>query len=436
MAHPQNFFVAGISFKKTDIRLRSKFAITPEQCSSLYAATQADCFEHYFVLSTCNRTEIYGFAPCKYALYSLVQRHTDASPEEVNQYVYVKEGRDAVRHFLSVASGMDSQIPGDYEIISQIKSAFQLAKDHHRTNGYLERLFNFALQASKEVKANTSFSNGTVSAIYTTVRKISAENNIHKVVVLGAGITGQHAVEYLKKLMPGVKIILINRDMEKLKKVASILNVQGASLEHLQDELKSTDAMIVATNANKPLINREHLLGSCIKLIFDLSVPQNVAEDVRTMDQVNYYNVDSISTLTDATIKVRMAEIPKVKNIVIKYERKFSEWSARHHYFSLALQASVAGNLLSRGELTGLFDQWHKSLQDDPTFVPYSASASDSIILALKSAYPAVRLSTSSQRTNSLSPCCRHSFPQPPGLTRDKSTPLPTVRTFGWEPAQ
>lgn len=393
MIHPQNFFVAGISFKKTDIRLRSKFAFAPGQCSSIYAATKADFFQHYFILSTCNRTEIYGFAPCKYVLYSLFQRHANASPEEVNQYVYVKEGNDAVRHFLSVASGMDSQIPGDYEIISQIKSAFQLAKEHQRTNGYLEKLFNFAMQASKEVKANTSFSNGAVSVIYATVQKISKQKNIHKVVVLGAGSTGQQAVGYLKKVMPNVKVTLMNRDTEKLKPVVSMFNIQGASLENLHDELKDADALIVATNANKPLVNREHLIGSRIKFIFDLSVPQNAAEDVSTMDQVKYYNVDSVSTLTDATIQVRLAEIPKVKGIVTNYERKFSEWSARHHYFSVASQASVSGNLLSRKELAGLFDQWHKSLQYDPAFIPYSASASDSIISALKSAYPTVRLS-------------------------------------------
>lgn len=392
MIHPQNFFAAGISFKKTDIRLRSKFAFAPGQCSSIYTDTTADCFQHYFILSTCNRTEIYGFAPCKYVLYSLFQQHANASPEEVKQYLYVKEGSDAVRHFLSVASGMDSQIPGDYEIISQIKSAFQLAKEHRRTNGYLEKLFNFAMQASKEVKAKTSFSNGTVSAIYATVQKLSKQTNIQKVVVLGAGGTGQHTVEYLKKLMPDVEITLINRDTEKLKPVTSMFNIQGAPLEHLRDELKNADAMIVATNATKSLVNTEHLIGSRVKFIFDLSVPQNVAEDVCTMDQIQYYNVDSISMLTNATIQVRLAEIPKVKDIVANYEQKFSEWAARHHYFSLASQASVAGNLLSRKELTALFDQWHKSLQCDPTFIPYSDSASDSILLALKSAYPTVRI--------------------------------------------
>lgn len=394
MIQPLTFLVAGISFKKTDIRLRSKFAFTPDQCSYIYAETKTDCFQHYFILSTCNRTEVYGFAPCKYVLHAFFQQHTNASTEEVNQFVYAKEGNDAVRHFLSVASGLDSQIPGDYEIISQIKSAFQLAKDHQRTNGYLEKLFNFSMEASKEVKTTTSFSNGTVSAIYAAVKKLSMQKNIQKVVVLGAGSTGQQTVGYLKKLMPDIRIALVNRDTKKLRPVASMFNIQGAPLENLHDELKDADALMVATNATTPLVSREQLIGSRMKYIFDLSVPRNVAEDVCTMDQINYYNIDSISALTDATIHARLAEIPKVQDIVVNYERKFLDWSARHHYFSLASKASVAGNLLTRKELTGLFDQWHKSLQRDPTLIPYSTQASESILLALRSAYPTVRLST------------------------------------------
>ncbi len=408
MIPPQKFFVAGISFKKTDIELRSKFAFSPGQCSSLYPVTESDCFQHFFILSTCNRTEIYGFAPCEYVFLSLLQRHAKASSQEVSQHVYVKEGAKAVRHFLSVASGLDSQIPGDYEIISQIKSAFQLAKEHRRTNGYLEKLFNFAMQASKEVKVSTSFSNGAVSVIYAAAQKISKQKNIHKVVVLGAGSTGQQAVGYLRKLMPNVKISLINRDTEKLKPIASMFNIQGASLENLRDELKDADTMIVATNANKPVVYKEDLIGSRMKLIFDLSVPQNVAGDVCTMDQVKYYSVDSISTLTDANVQVRLAEIPKVKDIVTNYAGKFSQWSARHHYFSVASQASVGGNSLSRKELTGLFDQWHKSLQCDSGFVPYSAKASESILSALKSAYPSVQLAKSTDNTTPVASSYSH----------------------------
>ncbi|HUM65772.1 MAG TPA: hypothetical protein PLV32_08010, partial [Chitinophagaceae bacterium] len=353
MIHSQIFLVAGVSFKKTDIRLRSKFAFSRDQCSSIYAAAKADCLQHYFILSTCNRTEIYALAPCKYVLYSLFQQYANTSAEEVSQYVYIKEGSDAVRHFLSVASGMDSQIPGDYEVISQIKSAFQLAKSHQRTNGYLERLFNFGIQASKEVKAKTSFSNGTVSTIYVTAKRLSKQKDIHKVVVLGAGNAGQQAIGYLKKLMPDVRILLINRGIGKMASVVSMFGIQGAPLENIQEELRDADAMIVATNADIPLVKRTHIVGSSVKSIFDLSVPQNVAADVRVMDQISYYNIDSISTLTDATIQKRLAEIPKVKGIVKSYETKFSEWSVRHHYFSLATQATVAGRLLSRKELTG-----------------------------------------------------------------------------------
>jgi len=406
MSHPLKFFVAGVSFKKTDVERRSKFAFAPGECSSLYSAMPSDYFQHFFILSTCNRTEIYGFAPCEYVLLSIFQRQAKTSTQEMNQHVYLKEGNEAVKHFLSVASGLDSQIPGDYEIIFQIKSAFQLAKEHGRANGYLEKLFNFALQASKEVKVCTSFSNGAVSIIYAAAQKISNQNNIHKVVVLGAGKAGQQAVGYLKKLMPNVKITLINRDTAKLKPIASTFNIQGASLENLKDELKDADGMVVVTNANAPLVNKKHLIGSRIKFIFDLSVPQNVAEDVCTMDQVEYYNIDSISTLADANIRVRLDEIPKVKDIVTKHERKFSQWSARHHYFSMASQASVGGNLLSRKQLTRLFDQWHRSLQYDSGFIPYSAKASDSILLALRSAYPHIQFAQSTLNHPPIASCC------------------------------
>ena len=145
MTDPQKFFVAGVSFKKTDVALRSKYAFAPDQCSSMYSIIESDYFQHFFILSTCNRTEIYGFAPCQYVLLSLLQQHAKTSTHEASKYVYIKEGNKAVRHFLSVASGLDSQIPGDYEIISQIKTAFQLAKEHGRTNCYLEKLFNFAM---------------------------------------------------------------------------------------------------------------------------------------------------------------------------------------------------------------------------------------------------------------------------------------------------
>ncbi|HZB11559.1 MAG TPA: hypothetical protein VE467_00955, partial [Chryseolinea sp.] len=103
MIPPQKFFVAGVSFKKTDVERRSKFAFAPDECCSIYSAMPSDYFQHFFILSTCNRTEIYGFAPCEYVLLSIFQRQAKTSSQEVNQHVYLKEGNEAVKHFLSVA---------------------------------------------------------------------------------------------------------------------------------------------------------------------------------------------------------------------------------------------------------------------------------------------------------------------------------------------
>ena len=414
MTFPQKFFVAGISFKKTDVGHRSKFTFTSAQCAQIYKTTQADCFQHYFILSTCNRTEIYGFAPCEYVLLSLLQHHANASPEEVQRCAYIKEESEAVNHFFSVASGMDSQIPGDYEIIAQIKTAFQLAKDHQRTNGYIEKLYNFALQASKEVKAHTSFSNGTVSVIYTAAQRVIQQKDIKKVVVLGAGTTGQQAIQYLLKLQPGIQVVLINRDQAKATEVADSFRIEAALMENLTAELRTADALIVTTNADQPLINEVHLINSTVKYIFDLAVPQNVAPAVYKMRHLAVYNVDAISKWTNATLQSRLSEVPKVKMIVGDYQKRFTAWSARHHYFTVASQASVAGNILSHKELTQLFNQWHESLKSDSSLEPYSTKAHLAIESILKSTYPAVQLAKEGLNPFHHEACHSHSHTQQP----------------------
>ncbi|MCW5911150.1 MAG: glutamyl-tRNA reductase [Cyclobacteriaceae bacterium] len=391
MMEQGNFFAIGVSFKKTDIAHRSKFAFTPDQCEALYRRTNIFCFQNFFILSTCNRTELYGFAPCEYVPLTLLQQHTGLTQQELMPYVYVKKDSEAVHHFFSVASGLDSQIPGDYEITAQIKSAFQLAKEHRHTNGYLERLFNFGLQASKEVKTTTSFSNGTVSVMYTAVQQLANKKGINNVLVLGAGQTAQQVITYLKKFMPDTVVTLVNRDTVKGIGVAREAGVAYQSFGKLPQQLKHSDAVMVATHATQPLITRSLLKNTSIKHVYDLSVPQNVSADVATLRHIELQNVDSISVSTNATLQSRLAEIPKVKKIIRSYKEKFMEWAARHHYFSVASRASVAGHGLPRRELTSSFNEWHKSFQSG-SVLPYSAQATATIVKAIQASFPSARL--------------------------------------------
>ena len=219
----KKFYVVGVNFQKTDSQHRSKFSITTAQNDDAYRQSSS-CLEHFMVLSTCNRTEIYGFAPCEYVLMAFLKSLSGASREEISANTYVKEGDDAVSHLLTVASGLDSQIPGDYEIIGQIRKAFQLSKDAGRSNGFIERVVSHANQISKAIKNSTIFSDGTVSVSYAVVRQVKVimeREDLRKICIVGLGKMGHNTLKYLRQHIPNADIKLVNRDETKLNEIAA-----------------------------------------------------------------------------------------------------------------------------------------------------------------------------------------------------------------------
>jgi glutamyl-tRNA reductase len=328
---PKKFYVAGISFKKTDTEHRSKFSISPEQGLKAYAQGSG-CLEHYLILSTCNRTEIYGFAPCEYVLLSFIKFLSGASDKELSDNVYTKEGDEAVRHLLSVAAGLDSQIPGDYEIIGQIRKAFQLSKESGRSNGFIERVVNQANQVSKAIKNNTGFSDGTVSVSYSVARQISriiTREGLRKVCLLGLGKTGHNTLKYLKQHAPFVEITLVNRDEKKLWDIADHYQVKSFTYNLLSEVTKESEIVIVATSAAQPILTLKHLHNTPVRYVFDLSMPRNVEEDVYQCGEIQVFDVDQISAEVNKTLGMRLAEVPKVKDIVQSKAREFFEWQER-----------------------------------------------------------------------------------------------------------
>jgi len=381
------FFAVGISFKKTDLALRNKFAFNTEQCAKIYSQSNSDCLNNFFILSTCNRTEVYGFAPCEYVLTSLLQQYAQISAQSISEFMYVKEGEQAVKHFFQVAAGLDSQIPGDYEIISQVKSSFQLAKQYGKTNGYLEKLFNFSLQASKEVKNSTSFSDGTLSVSFAVVQQLSTLGSLKEVSVLGAGEAGELTIKYLRKLFPEVKINLINRDQEKLHAVSERYHTQAYAIDQLESAVQNSDVLIVTTNAVNPIVKKQHVEDTRLQRIYDLSVPQNVDHEVYALKTISTYDIDTISQQTATTLQSRLAEIPKVEAIIHDFVRQFNDWSYRHHYFSIADQAGLRGTTTQKA-LHSVFKEWHKSTHADTSMAPYTEYASQSMLNALKNNFP------------------------------------------------
>ena len=191
--HP-TFYVVGLSYKKADAEMRGKFSLDEQAKNSLLLQAKEEGLESLIVTSTCNRTEIYGFAQHPFQLIKLLCENSNGTVEDFQKIAFVYKNKEAVSHMFRVGTGLDSQILGDFEIISQIKNAFLLSKEHQLTNNFLERLVNAVIQASKRIKTETEISSGATSVSFAAVRYIfqNVENIADKNILLfGTGKIGK-----------------------------------------------------------------------------------------------------------------------------------------------------------------------------------------------------------------------------------------------------
>ena len=169
---PTKFYNVGLSYKKADVKMRGAFSISKENQIAFLKEAKQKGVDGIFVLSTCNRTEICGFAEHPFQLISMLCKYSNGSVEEFANVSNVYKNNEAVNHLFRMGTGLDSQILGDYEIVGQLRQAFKQAKKLGTTNAYFERLLNNVMQASKRVKNETKLSSGTTSVSYAAVQYI------------------------------------------------------------------------------------------------------------------------------------------------------------------------------------------------------------------------------------------------------------------------
>ncbi len=325
-----NFFVAGINYKKTDTEIRGSFAIGTEQYHNILELAAKYEVRDLFVLSTCNRSEIYGIAENPDELVNLFCSQTQGSAELFNELSYRKNGLHALNHLFDVGAGLDSQILGDYEIVGQLRQAIKFAKERGFIHTLLERTLNQVLQSSKEIKNSTKLSDGTVSVAFAAVQYIR-ENNFSptekQILLLGTGKIGTITCKNLVDYLGNSRITLMNRTPEKAETLASTFNLRTASIETLPEEINKADIILVATNAAEPVIHftdLKNIPGK--KLIIDLSIPCNVEKTVALLPHVTLMDVDGLSKLKDETLLRRAEEIPKARKIIENHLREIMDW--------------------------------------------------------------------------------------------------------------
>ncbi|MDX9789371.1 MAG: glutamyl-tRNA reductase [Candidatus Kapabacteria bacterium] len=350
----QTFYAVGLSYRKADAEIRGKFSLDNSAKTRLLEQAKAENLNGLFVVSTCNRTEIYGFAQHPFQLIKLLCDNCIGTLEEFQKVAYIYKNQEAINFLFRVGTGLDSQILGDFEIISQIRNGFNESKTLGLGNSFLERLVNSVIQASKRIKNETDLSSGATSVAFASVQYIlkNVENISNKNILLfGTGKIGRNTCENLVKHTKNDHIVLINRTKDKAEKIAGKFNLVVKEYADLPVEIQKADVLIVATGAQNPTIDKAILNLKKSLLILDLSIPKNVNENVLQLSEVTLVHMDYLSQMTDETLEKRKVHIPLAEAIIKEICEEFTAWMRARKFAPTIHALKEKLNAIKDGEL-------------------------------------------------------------------------------------
>lgn len=358
-----NFWLVGVNYKRTDASVRGLFAINTDQYHFLLKEAPNFGIKELFVVSTCNRTELYAVADSYEPMIQLLCLACAGDEELLKQIAYIKHQQKAALHLFEVAGGLDSQILGDFEILGQIKASVKISKAAGFIGSFMERLINSVYQSSKAIKTHTALSSGTVSVSFAAVQYLKQWSpNIanQKILLIGTGKIGRTTCKNLVDYLQTNNITIVNRTFETAAQIAQELNIAVAPMEDLQQLIQTADIIIVSTNAVEPIIKKEDILAHSNQLFIDLSVPCNIDPQIEEYTHTTLVNVDVLSKIKDATLENRQKEVPKAKKIIGDHYTEFEQWQHMRKHAPVLKAVKTALNDLPIAHFGQAIASYHK----------------------------------------------------------------------------
>jgi glutamyl-tRNA reductase len=316
-------FAAGLSHKTAPIELREQLAPKHSELADRARILKSrGQLNEIVLLSTCNRVEIYGTKRQATGHIKSLLQLLCAEPGALDPHIYVYEGAAAVRHLLRVTAGLDSMVLGETEITGQIKSAYEIARNAGLTGRVLNRLFQKAFQATKEIRTRTGIGRGTVSIKSTAVELIGKTDlSQQSIMVLGAGEMAENCVRLLVK--KGAQSIFIsNRSFDRAFDLAIRCGGEAVCFGDCLFGMRDVDVVIAVTSSPESLLTRrdaENLMRARRHrplLLIDLSVPRNIDPAVGGIDNITLYNIDDLEALACVGIRSRERELAACHQII------------------------------------------------------------------------------------------------------------------------
>ena len=332
--------VLGLNHKTAPLEIREKLAFDAVQTTqALCELKKRFAWAEFVLISTCNRVELYCAGKhCQGAdtakLAEFFSEFHGIELDQFRQFLYAYKDEDAVRHLLTVASSLDSLVVGEAQIIGQVKDSYKLACAAKTTGKILNRLFHCAFATSKKVYTTTSISNGRVSVAGVAVelaKQLFADISMAKVVVIGAGDTGQLLVQHL--LQAGARnITVFNRSYDRGLKVAEQYGIMAEKWEQLNEQLIDANIAIASASVQDYLFRKASFKEIIARrkegalLIIDIAVPRNFEPAVNELEGLYLYSVDDLSAVVEQNRKARQQDVAKGMEIILENVTDFTEW--------------------------------------------------------------------------------------------------------------
>jgi glutamyl-tRNA reductase len=354
----------GVSYKKTPVELRERLAFKSDSLPLLYEKMKVSGkIEGCVIISTCNRTEIYTTSKnTDIALsetWKLLADESGIEAEQLQEYLYSFTCQDAINHLFRVASGLDSMILGEMEILGQVAKAYEIACEYSASNSVLNVLFQKALKVGKKVRTETQIGQGASSvgsAAVELAKDIFGDIQNCSILLVGVGEIGKIVARNLANNSAS-KVLVCNRSYDKACEVASQFDGSAVQFEDLYEYMVTADLVVSCTSAPDYIITKEGLKpvmemrkGKPIFFI-DLAVPRNIDPELVQMENIYLHNIDDLQNIVDDSLNERKVEAVKAEKIVDEAIENFAKWLNGQHAFPVIEALCRKGEDIRESEL-------------------------------------------------------------------------------------
>lgn len=337
----QRIIVVGMSHQTAPVELRERMAFSHEALpEALTRLKQSAGLQECLILSTCNRVELYGVSTdgerVMERMAEFLSRHGRLDRDAMAGALYRHEPPSSVQHLFRVASGLESMVLGESEIIGQVKDAYAIAHRHGATGRVFNVLFQKALQTAKDVRTRTTLGEGKLSVGSVAVdlaRKIFGHFAGCQVLLLGAGELGELVLTHL--IARGAQhIVIASRSLEHAAQLADRYRGRATSLSRAAEELVESDIVIAAMSATQHLLRAEQAAQLMkrrrqrLLCLIDIAVPRNIDPAVAGVENVYLYNIDDLQGAVDGHRRAREAAAQQSLAIIQQKTQRFMEWLA------------------------------------------------------------------------------------------------------------